>query len=81
MTTGEEKTVLTLKSIILYTLVKKVFLGMFCLMVYLDPTWFPNGITGLTLLLIVGVDLGIDILFTVIKFGIIGIHQVTRVKK
>ncbi len=81
MTSGEEKTVLKLSSIIKYTLVKKLILGAICLYFYFDPSWFADGISALALLVVVCVDLGIDFIITGITFGIVGIRQEVRVRK
>ena len=81
MTAGEEKTVLKLSSILKYTLMKKLILGALCLYFYLDPSWFPEGISAIALLVIVGIDLSVDFIVTGIMFGIIGIRQEVRVRK
>lgn len=81
MTTGEEKTVLTLKSIVKYCVGKKIALMLICLYMYLDPTWFPTGLTAIALVIVLAVDLGLDLIITGIKLGIIGIHQEVRVKR
>ena len=79
MTRAREKVTFTLQTIIRYVILKKVLLGMVCLFFYLSPTIFVTGFLPWMVLVILGTDLLIDIVYSFVVFGLVGVEKETAI--
>lgn len=70
-----EKMTLAVKTIIFMVLIPEIIFGLLCLYFYLDPNWFPNGLTNSGILEIYGISVGIRLLCYLVAFGLFGIRE------